>query len=680
MAHQSAARGMEDLQQVLLLSGGVGILLIVLTLFGIVWYRRKLGYSILSLARLQHLSSQKTAMLPSIVDEEGEEDSSDSSDECDAFKNVGKSGCMTPSSSSIALDSNINHNGALLASLPSDLWLDIVIATGPLHHARAVLGLRTSCRALRRALDGASFWQTLLFHAFGAWSPWMGALGWVQASLPVGGASSSTTSASAAASTAASSAPSASSSTHTSGGSVPVTHATAAVVDKVPQQGSSSTPRTATSTSFACCASSSSCSSSSPSVTLASAAGAPGAPSASGGASATASSSAARRGSSIVERRAWHTRYVSCCRDQALLRQAARQLLAAALPIEQLVVLGPRAGEERPFGGSVASSGDGGQPAASGASNSVHDARAAGIGEVPVVGSGGGSTAATARNHQHQHQYHRGPHSQASQLPPQQQPAHAPRTTRSSIFGASGGSRRLADDDVDDQIDETDICVAHVCVPTSTLWAPAAVGGHVSFWGFHTAELPSLRAVWGGRGPTPTQVARALMRRQQWRIDALSARVARSCRTQRRLVPVWRRVTVDELPDFAPSAYDASDAETERAAAVAAGMGIGGMDTTGSHAAQGGRRRWRGRLQQMHSMLAGGSAGQPECWVAHLAKGASMTRTLEMRQFASSAWGSAVARTEEDTSCWMLVLTTTRHAIWVDFFNDASSLEEEVDI
>ena len=57
-----------------------------------------------------------------------------------------------------------------------------------------------------------------------------------------------------------------------------------------------------------------------------------------------------------------------------------------------------------------------------------------------------------------------------------------------------------------------------------------------------------LAASWGGRGPTQSQVAKALMRQQQARVDWLLSVVAHSCRAQRRLVPVWQRVRPDEWP------------------------------------------------------------------------------------------------------------------------------------
>ena len=63
----------------------------------------------------------------------------------------------------------------------------------------------------------------------------------------------------------------------------------------------------------------------------------------------------------------------------------------------------------------------------------------------------------------------------------------------------------------------------------------------------------------------------------------------------------------------------------------------------------------------MAGRRASGSAGAPECWVAHLAKGGVMLRAL-------GAESSTTVRA--DLSCWMLVLTTARHALWIDFHDD----------
>ena len=64
--------------------------------------------------------------------------------------------------------------------------------------------------------------------------------------------------------------------------------------------------------------------------------------------------------------------------------------------------------------------------------------------------------------------------------------------------------------------------------PTSTLGhqhGTCAIGlhgactPHLSVLAAHATELPSLGGLWGGRGPTAAQVAKALMRQQQPRIE-----------------------------------------------------------------------------------------------------------------------------------------------------------------
>ena len=84
-----------------------------------------------------------------------------------------------------------------------------------------------------------------------------------------------------------------------------------------------------------------------------------------------------------------------------------------------------------------------------------------------------------------------------------------------------------------------------------------------------------------------------------------------------------------------------------------------------------------GSVQTCHTILASADAGQPECWVAHLAKGGVM-RALGAR---SGLHGGGSVRAA--TSCWMLVLTTTRHAVWIDYHDDegeAGMEEAEIDV
>ena len=186
---------------------------------------------------------------------------------------------------------------------------------------------------------------------------------------------------------------------------------------------------------------------------------------------------------------------------------------------------------------------------------------------------------------------------------------------------------------------------------------------HLLLMACHAAELPSLRQSWGGRGPSAAQVARALMREQQPRIETLVALVARSCRTQRRLVPVWRRARVDELPEIplpdgsGGGGSGGSGGGEDEDEDEDGGSGRIGSGRIGSCA--GGRCATRsGRVRQLLSLLAHAGAGPPECWVAHLAKGGGQGAGAD-----GLLPSTAVAR----TTCWMLVVSTSRHAVWLDF-------------
>jgi hypothetical protein len=153
------------------------------------------------------------------------------------------------------------------------------------------------------------------------------------------------------------------------------------------------------------------------------------------------------------------------------------------------------------------------------------------------------------------------------------------------------------------------------------------------------------------------------MREQQPRIETLVALVARSCRTQRRLVPVWRRARVDELPEIplpdgsGSGGSGGSGGGEDEDEDEDGGSGRIGSGRIGSGA--GGRCATRsGRVRQLLSLLAHAGAGPPECWVAHLAKGGGQGAGAD-----GLLPSTAVAR----TTCWMLVVSTSRHAVWLDF-------------
>ena len=312
-----------------------------------------------------------------------------------------------------------------------------------------------------------------------------------------------------------------------------------------------------------------------------------------------------------IEKRAWHQRYIRLCRDLSLLHAALNQIRAARL-------LPPSSSKEHHTHARVSSA-----PSATALmeeSDGEDD-------ESMDVDARAPSATMNAPS--------------ASDVVDEENVYVQPRHIRSGQHLHHRPTSRLRDEEdwVDDEGDVAPVasgwwnhqggdeaaCGVHISVPCSTLGRHMA--GRLSLWGYHTAEIPSLKAVWGGRGPTPTQVAKALMRKQQWRVDALTSRVAQSCRSQRRLVPVWRRVRPDELPCVESGAERAAPHD----------------------------------MQTLHSLLASGSAGAPECWVAHLAKGGVMLRAL-------GAESSTTVRA--DLSCWMLVLTTARHALWIDFHDD----------
>ena len=593
------------------------VLLTVLSVVGVVllfggwdlWYRHVHGYSFIT--RIRQRKLRKTAILASVVEEED----SDSSDEEHAiFMSSDASSSITPSASSHALHAPAADAPPALPHLPAELWLDIVIFTGSLHHARAVTGLRASCRTLRRVLDGAPFWQALCSQAFGTWGAWMASIGWASShgmysasSQPGGGMHD-----------------------HTSG---------------------------------------------------AAAAG--------GGVSTPTSSTKPSRGQSVVERRAWQARYVSCGKDQLLLRRAARQLLLNA----SLRISGTASSMQQPGAGRLngGGAGDGGSTLSDDGSDD---------GGAPSATSSWGLPARLS----------------GQQAASSAQPPSDPSDPSEPLEG-------MADEMGDDGV--------HTCVPTSRHTVREG-GGHLSLWGYHVAELPALRGLWGGRGATPAQVAKALMHRQQWRVHSLSARVAQSSRSQRRLVPVWRRVRADELPNLGDiineEEYDESSISTPKGkpirsrtpstaevcssserslvgriretggAALAAGSssaagaagGGGGAGNSGETAgggaetdsalggansggeAAGGGGASVGRMQKVYSMLAAGGAGPPECWVAHLAKGGSL--------FSNTPLGGVMRvprRRTVGSHCWMTVLTTTRHAVWIDFFHEATPDDDD---
>ena len=531
-----------------------GLLLLFIALgVGSAWYRHVHGYSFL--ARIRR-SPSKTAILAPVVEEEDSD-----SDEEHVFITSNAS-CM---GSSHAIASPAPDSSTLL-HLPTELWLEVVLHTGPLRHAGAVAALRASCRALRRLLDGAAFWQSLCCQAFASWSPWMVAIGW-------------------------------------------------------------SSPLTSREAS---------------SAATSSAAAAIGSSSSSSSAAAARPLSSSSRGQSVIEKRAWHARYVSCSRDQLLLRAAARQVLGASLPIQQLTVLhGAASRHEMLRATDAAREVVVGAPSARLAVASKQTATAAAAAAAAAADAG-----LSKMRHVCRATWHHAIDGSDGLLC----------STFDGVAHIKGEGNGGSDDGV------------HISVPTSPVREGAAVAGgeammssgsgHLSLWGYHAAELPSLRALWGGRGPTPTQVAKALMRRQQWRVDSLSSRVAQSCRSQRRLVPVWRRVRPDELPDLEGGAADAGGPHRATRTADALAEAVAPASTAAE--AESGGVRWQGRMQQLHGLLASGGAGSPECWVAHLAKGSGVV----MRALGALDVGRA------DSSCWMLVLTTTRHAVWVDFHDD----------
>ena len=68
-------------------------------------------------------------------------------------------------------------------------------------------------------------------------------------------------------------------------------------------------------------------------------------------------------------------------------------------------------------------------------------------------------------------------------------------------------------------------------------------------------------------------------------------------------------------------------------------------------------------MRELHDMLGDGSAGPPECWIAHLARGTVAHEPgVEGGGYHNGAW-----ETTSRTTCWMLVITTARHAVWVDY-------------
>ena len=392
-------------------------------------------------------------------------------------------------------------------------------------------------------------------------------------------------------------------------------------------------------------------------------------------------------GSASVASRAWHHRYVTCCRDRLLLRAAARQITHAPPPSSLAGAFGKLGSPATPTSSSTS-------PAAS---SSACSGLAPGL--APPAGPPSLASPAAAA------------HSSSSSA--SNASCFAPSSADSVGDDIGGGLRgvepmplqmvstdRALDggDGMDEEngyLDEQarglgSASIATGAVSLSGVWADGfssardadyagggggggggggvagGGGGFLSMRGYHVAELPALRASWGGRGPSQSQVAKALMRRQQGRVDSLLSAVAQSSRLQRRLVPVWRRARADELPQLAPSSacahlpHGACPCEVSAAAAASAAPG-GGL----SGGAPGGARGsllaaapppdscWLARIQRLYALLASGGAGPPECWVAHLAKGELL------------ADPDAPSR----TTCWMLVLCSTRHAVWVDYMH-----------
>ena len=321
----------------------------------------------------------------------------------------------------------------------------------------------------------------------------------------------------------------------------------------------------------------------------------------------------------MVNSRAWQSRYAMCSRDRLLLRAAARQ-----------VTLTP------PHGGGVVvpvtsyANGTGaGESDDAGAVRTDH-----GLDD----GSGSGSDRGEGRS-----------------IEPADGGRESDDVERGESSGRGDGGASTAS-------------LARKAEPTAAAVADgggaAALGGvlfeggaHVCMRGFHVAELPSLSSSWAGRGPTQAQVAKALMRKHQRRIDTLLSSVAQSSHAQRRLVPVWKRVALAELPGLACALFGGPLSSSSTGAAdPLAPPSFSAAPPSSAPTATSIVDVWFHRLHRIYALLAGGGAGTPECWVAHLAKGE--LRTPE-------GIGEAASR----TSCWMMVVATKRHAVWLDYLH-----------
>lgn len=540
---------------VLVLSVAGGVLSVLTMAIAGVVYRRTHGYRLrvphhwsLTCYRLRY-RRRKEAMLTSMVEEVDVDSDSDDEEagELSPVPSGNFSRTVSASDFAHATDVTVPSSGVnLLLQLPMELWLEVLASTAPFHH-HAVSALRESCRAMRRHLQGAMFWQAMCKQAFAAWAPWMAAVGWEDC-----------------------------------------------------------------------------------------------------GGAAAGGTGTRQLGSSSIASRAWQNRYVACCRDQLLLRAAARQIAhtprppypATAFASAGTAVPGgpPAAGPPvlaPPSAANVATTASFGVPAPAAASEAA--AAAAAI------------SAATAGA---------GPDEDAHQT-----------------FGHGGGSSHAGsaadvesgyDDESSDGCGGASVFTGAVGIGAyhpgggrgSGTGVSGEGGGFLSMRGYHVAELQSLRASWGGKGPTQSQMAKGLMRRQQGRVDWLLSVVAHSSRTQRRLVPVWKRVRTDEFPEVATPAGAAHGCDGGGGSGGGGGLTSGAWPRHGGgDAARGGADAsadgWLSRMHRLYALLAGGGAGPPECWVAHLAKGELLADT------------EASTR----TTCWMLVLCSTRHAVWVDYLH-----------
>ena len=588
------------------------------------YYRHAHGYRAMSLTchRFRY-RSRKAAMLASMDDAE-----SDSDDEEAGELSPVPSGHFSRNASASDFVQNggaaaevvaAGKGSALLLQLPTELWLEVLGSTGPYHH-HVVCALRESCHAMRRHLQGTPFWYCLCKQAFAPWEAWMSAIGWDDYGACAGAGGSSLCMSSGPGAGAGAGA-------GRNGGSNCGSNGSAI--------GRSEGP-----------------------VACAVSAGA-----GLGAGIKTASRVSGPGALSSVTSRAWQHRYVSCCRDRLLLRAAARQIASASsgdpspigpppaptpprAPLPPASAHPPLLGSTSPppaatLAAAVASAP--GTPPAAGlsppnaAAVGCRPAAAPGAMHHPGVGVGGalisGGWEAGARE-----------------------------CGYNGDRGYNGECGYNGEGDEGGEGGEGGEGFAYASVFTGAVGLGRAEaagcseggggrGGFLSMRGYHVAELPALRPHWGGRGPTQSQMAKALMRRQQGRVDWLLSAVAQSSRTQRRLVPVWKRVHVDDLPGIAPLAFAPMGTAAWRSPlGAAAAMGTT-RRSLGGTAEEDSANDWLARMRRLHALLASGGAGAPECWVALLAKG-DLSEDPE-----------APSR----TTCWMLVLCSTRHAVWVDY-------------